>query len=246
MQTNNSDSHIGGFSYWHLGLVAGLAALLVLMIVMKSGFSFFGKKKTGDVAGVTSLTYEQVKKDVAENSVIIKDDESLTAEAIAMLDPSNPAGEVLGATTEELKNFPSIEEILTSEDLAKMQVRISKEKGKAGIEKYASDVTYVETKNNVLDLFASLNSDDPQVLYNSKKRTEDMVVSLGGINVPEELVDYHKYKAMYYMVLGKMATSLSGNQGKETLLSTTQILFALIEKIETIKVDVQNKYGVSL
>ncbi len=246
MQTNNSDSHIGGFSYWHLGLVAGLAALLVLIIVMKSGFSFFGKKKTGEVAGVTSLTYEQVKKEVDQKSRAPQDDEALTAEVVAMLDPSNSSGEVLGASTDELSNFPSIESIISDDQLRKIQIRISTESGKSAIEKYARDTVYVETKNNVLDLFASLNSEDPAVLVDSKKRAEAMVTALGGISVPKELENYHKYKSIYYVVLGRLAIALSDTGSKETLLSNTQFLFALIEKMERLKIEIQNKYGVAI
>ncbi len=246
MQTNNSDSHIGGFSYWHLGLVAGLAALLVLVIVMKSGFSISGKKSSAPTDEKQKLTYDQVKKEVDQKLQVPQEDEALTAEAVAMLDPSNSAGEVLGASTDELSNFPSIESIISDDQLKQIQVRISTESGKSAIEKYARDTVYVETKNNVLDLFASLNSEDPAVLADSKKRAEAMVTALGGMSVPKELEDYHKYKSIYYVVLGRLAIALSDTGSKETLLSNTQFLFALIEKMERVKVEIQNKYGVSI
>lgn len=243
MNLKKNKKLLEGFNLNHFLLIFVSAVMLVGFLFLRgdlhlSAFSLYSSSAENS----SPLTYEQVKAEV-EKANQAEEVDPLTKEVIAMLDPANAGGSVLGVSTEDLIQFPKAEDLVASEQLRQMPVKIISESGKEAVEKYFGWLTVVETKYNILDLLASLNSTDDAVLKNAKTRSEEVVKVLSGLSVPEELVDFHRFKYLYFLTLGKVALALTADAKPENLLGQTQILFSLTDKLERMKQDFNQKYN---
>ncbi len=238
MSAKQKSLHLG-----HLGLILFCALLLTGITFMKGGFKLSFNKNTD--TQITKYTLEQARQEVAgENGSVVNGDDTLSQ--LALIDPDLGQGSVLGASTEDLGMFPPAEEIFTSETLSVIKVKLLPDTNIESVKRYAQDIISVESQGGVLELISSINSSDPRILQSAPEKAAQIVAMLAQVKVPGELEEYHKLKMIYYIALGDVAANLDGTSENGAFDAAATGLFSLIDKLERIKLDVANKYGVEI
>ena len=233
--------------FGHLGIVVSCAAFLLFITVMKSGFVLpWNMEAQADAKPI--LTLEEAKRQAVAKNNIDQNFNSSSAQdnnQLALLDPNLNRSAVLGVSTEELQ-FPAAEEIFTKESLDAIKIKSAVATTKESVQKYAEQVLLIESYFDVSSLLTDINSDDITVLKQVPKKAKVLVANLGQVEVPTEVVEYHKLKMIYYTTLGRIADIFSGEEKQYDLQTASSALFSLMEKLDRIKNTIITAYGVEL
>lgn len=245
----NKKSQFTQFNFSQLALVFVCAFFLVGITFLKDGFSVknLAKIKTEKTK---TLTYEEVKQQIEKENKP-KLDEALakigadSQEQLAILDPA-AAGQVLGANTNNSDDFfVNPEEIFSQDVMEAIKISSVVSSTPENIKSYAGKIILIENSLNSLEILANLNSDDKEVLNKNSAKAKAVILALSKLSVPEELVEYHKYKMLFYLSISRLSEVMSGKRGSEEVDSTTQIFFGAMQKIESIQENIYQKYQIS-
>lgn len=234
------------FHFGHLGAIALCAALLLGMTFMKNGFHLnFNSAQNQSQRKI--VTYEEAVTKVAANYPQASEAESAgqMEEQLALIDPSRETGSVLGASTgDEL--FPPAEEIFTQEALGKIKIKINPVSNKETLLKYAQQIASIEAYYNFAGMLSALNSEDKTQLATVPEAAKKLNSLMIQIEAPSEAEEYHKLKMIYYVILADIANNFAGKAASADLQSSSAGMFSIMDKLDRIKAEIQNKYQVEL
>lgn len=235
-----------GFNRNHY--LIGLAAIAVFaaLVFPRTGIQLSAMFSQADEVN-PKITYEQMRGEVYAQMGVTDDEKYLQdlENQFALLDRGQVDGAVLGQAI-GIGAVPSAEQIFTREMLDQIVLTTSSDNTPDNMKKYSEQVLQVETGNEALSTLAALNSSDSQALEQSKDQVDKIVSGLLGVTVPSELLDYHRYKLIYYQNLKAIADSFSGDNANSDLQNQTSILLSVMERIEQTKSEIWAKYQVQL
>jgi hypothetical protein len=103
----------------------------------------------------------------------------------------------------------------------------------------------IESQNGMMNILATLNTDDNEKLVGISSKAKNLVASMKSVEVPSELIEYHKLKMIYYVTLGQIGESLAG-QSQFKLDDITKGLLSIMDRLGAIKLEIYNKHGLTL
>jgi hypothetical protein len=233
-----------GFTSGHMHLLLVAVALFSVLMVAKSDVSFKTLFANADDESVM-LTYDDVRSEVVQEYGDLPSNE-LDAEAeaqIALLDRSLDEGKVLGEAV-GVGEIPSVDQIYSAEQMDTIKIFKIVDSTPESVKVYSDRMLRIKSYYNTTEMFASLNSNDPDAMKLTSEKTDGITVSMEKIPVPQELVEYHKYNVFYYQTLAAIGTSLATGDGD--LSTYTKTLFSLTNKITEIENWISQNYGVGL
>lgn len=241
IQNRNITAHL---HYGHLAIIAGCAIFLIGTLVLKNGFNLSSLVARADGEGSESISYEQIKQQVAAESKVAMSDPDSIANDIAMLDPMAQAGKVLGesigfkvADPKEISNDPRFQSI---------QVLTTSGMQKSDIQRYASDVVQIESENNSSLILAYLNTEDPVALNQAVLSASAIATLLEQVYAPANLATYHKMKIIYYKSLEQIARNFGQQQATETMQQATSDMFSAINAMSPVRTTIYSRYQIQL
>lgn len=248
MKKRNLDTFlakVGNEVHWkHLALVGGFATVLLVILSVRGDISlnpFRAQAETGK-----TLTYEEAKALVAqEMGASASSNSEAIKNQLALVDPNaGEPGQVLGLTT-DLNISDPIEQVLPQAELDQIKLITTTDNSVDSFNRYATQVVHIEAKNNMIGVLTALDSDDPSKLAEVKALTNQMIGMMKGIEVPTELVEYHKLKLIYYASLGQIGQSFIGI-GDMKLDDVTRVMLSIMDRLGAIKLDIYNRYQIVL
>ncbi len=233
-----------GIAKNHRTLIAVGAIVMVSGVLGALRFSAFPLFSKADDRG---LTYEEVLSQVEQSGVSSGDArlDDIRAQ-LALIDPTLNEGSVLGALSEEVLNYPKAEELFPASVLESVEIRKIEDTDKASMELYATKILFIESLVDALGIYGGLNSTDDASLADAAQQANQMVAELANVEVPKPLWEYHRLKMMYYKTLANFADIFSGITDDSEIENQGPILFSLTDRLERIKAEVSNTYGVGL
>ncbi len=235
-----------GFTASHVHLLLVAFALFSVLIVAKSDISIKALFVKAD-DNVDMLTYEEVRDEIlAERGGTITPQTDAEAEAqFALLDRSLDNGQVLGESI-GLDKIPGADEIFSTNDLNQIPVNSFSTNSSTDFKAYSDKILYIESSNDVLALLANINSSDKAVIKQAQDQATKIVQMMGMITVPEQFVEYHRYKSLYYTSLTNLADIWMNNKPESDLQTQSTMLFSVMTKVESLKTELQNQYQIQL
>lgn len=237
-----------GFTSGHAHLLLVAVAIFGVLMVTKSDINFHALFANADDE-VTMLTYEDARAEViAARGGEMGSNPEAEAEAerqLALLDRSLDSGQVLGEAV-GMDNIPAADSIFSKDALNKIPVKTIYNPLPEDPQQYANKISYIESSNDVLGLLANINSTDPSVIQKAQDQATRIVQMMGSIYVPQDLVEYHRYKTMYYTSLINMADIWMKKRPETDLQVQSTLLFSVMGKVETLKSELQSKYQIQL
>ncbi len=233
-----------GFNKNHFALIAVGTLLFIVLIIPKTGIKLSALFSQA-AEPVEMITYDQTRNDVYAQMNLGGPDPYVDEleNQFALLDRGDADGAVLGEAI-GLGEIPSVEQLYSSEQLSLIPVRISNDSGAAAVQKYSERMLRIESYYNTAELFASLNGTDAAAMAEAGKKATEIIETMNQLDVPKELVDYHRYNILYYQTLGKLSTAFTTDD--PNLGQYSQAMFSLLDKIGAIKSEINSAYGVSL
>lgn len=237
-----------------LGFTSGHAHLLLVAVAI-FGVLFFAKSNLSLRAlfvkaddKVEMLTYEDARAQViAARGGEVGENPEAEAEAerqIALLDRSLDNGQVLGEAVG--LEVPVADQIFSQDALNKIPVKVITNSLPDDAERYSNRIAYIETSNDVLSLLANINSEDSTTIKKSQIQATRIVQMLGSIYVPQDFVEYHRYKIMYYTSLINIADIWMKNRPETDLKIQSELMFSVMNRIESLKKNLQDQYHITL
>lgn len=235
-----------GFSRNHALLLGLGVVVFAILVYQKTDLSvsamFATSAETGEL-----LSYDQVRSELANtesgssNIDVAKEMEN----KIALLDRQLEDGKVLGDSI-GLGDIPSASEIFTPENLDSIKLNISNNNSIENLKRYQSQLTIIEADHDVISMLAKINSDNPSEISQSKTQAEEMIKSMVQISIPSNLVEFHRYKILYLSTLTNLAEIWLGDRAESDLKVQTSILFSVLNKIESLRSEINIKYQMTL
>ncbi len=234
-----------GFTSGHAHLLIVAVALFAVLIFAQSDLSLRALFANADDE-VVMLTYDDVHSKVSADYGEVSAKADLQAEKqLALLDRSLDSGQVLGESV-GLDNIPIADAIFAPDNLAKIAVNSFGNATQEDIQAYADKISYIESSNDVLALLANINSSDPSVIQQAQDQAVRIIQMMGMISVPEQFVEYHRYKTIYYTSLTNMADIWMKKRPESDLQIQSSLLFSVMNKVETLKSQLESKYQIKL
>lgn len=245
MKTKFSKTNITDhLHYGHLAIIVGCAVFLVGTMIIKNGFSLSSLVARAGNEGTETISYEEIKKQVAAESNVAMVDPDKLADNIALLDPGAQAGKVLGESIGFKVAEPK--EIATDPRFQNIKVLTTSGMQKFDIERYASDVTLIEAENNGSLILAYLNTEDPVALDQAVLSASAIVSLLEQVYAPAHLESFHKMKIIYYKSLEQIARNFGQQQPTETLQQATSDMFSAINAMSSVRTTIYSRYQVQI
>lgn len=235
-----------GFTKGHAQLIGIAVVIFAVLVYSQSNISLHAMFSKAD-NNQDVITYEKAKAEVlAKNGATDSTEyDQHVEDQFAMLTLKDENGQVLGDAV-GLTDIPSSEELFTPETLAQITVKTTVQTDKKAIEVYAGQVVYVESRYDVISLLSQINSDDKATVALAKEQAATIVRALNLITVPQPLVEYHRYKLMYYTSLINIGEIWLGERDANQLQVQTKILMSVMNKLESMKSQITQKYSVEL
>ncbi len=211
---------------------------------MKNGFHLSVSANSGTAK---YFTYDEVKNQVAAQGLPAPSNNLDNTEAqLALIDPNRNEGAVLGAATEMEESFPLAEQIYTDAILNQIKVKTVFDNSPEAITRYAQSVAAVEAQYEAVNIIASINSDNAEELSKVPKQVEALNSGLAALEVPAELVEYHKLKLLYYATVSKLSEIFNGTDKNFDMQTASTAWFSLMERMGRISAEVYQKHNVIL
>jgi len=231
------------FNFAHLAIVGVCSFVLLGISVMKNGLPFsFGK---GQVAGVQSpMTYEQIKLQIEEEAArsLSESGDGNVGDLSAILDPGEIEGEVAGLMTD----IPSFDELVRAEELSEIPLTIVEGNSRQAHQSYANEMIKADSNGNLLGIMSALSSGNEQTLKTSSMRAQQMTAYLSTVEVPEEFAEYHRLRMIFYSLLSQISEAYVNQNFTDSFVQNVQAIMSLSEKMDSIRVDLSERYGVVL
>lgn len=237
-----------GFTSGHAHLLLVAVAIFGVLMFAKSDLNIGALFANADDE-IEMLSYEDARAEViAERGGEAVADPAAEAEAekqLALLDRSLENGQVLGEAV-GLGEIPAADAIFTKDNLNKIPVKVITDVLPEDPQRYADKLSYIESTNDVVTLLANINSNDPAVIQKAQEQATRIVQMMGTIYVPESFVDYHRYKTIYYTSLINVADIWTKKRPETDLQVQSTLLFSVMSKVETLRVELESKYQIKL
>lgn len=232
-----------GFTTGHAHLLLVAVAVFAFLIVAKTDVNLKALFVNADDEQVM-LTFDGVRSEVEKQYGEVSEEISTEEEEqLALLDRTFDQGQVLGDDI-GVGTIPNVSELYSSQQLNAIQVHSVVASNKQNVQQYADRMLRIESFYNTTTMFSNLNSSDPETIKSTFKQTGGIIESMKEIPVPSELVDYHRYNVIYYQTLYAIGNSFITGEGD--LGSYTKTLFSLMNKINAVKSEINNKYQIEL
>ena len=225
----------------HIGLIAFVAFGLIFFTLLKGDFKLSPLISKASNAN-KSLTYEQAKQDAIkkfgqpQGSI----NEELSKQ-LASINPSSENGKVLGESI-GLTPVPA-DKLFTKSLLDQIDVATTTSNDLPTITEYNTNLLHIEAANNVLALYSALNSSDVTEMKNAGLQALTVVAQLKGMVVPTNVLEYHKYKILYYTTFSQLAETLAGNKNYDLEIITNEI-FSITDKLSSLRKQILNSYNI--
>lgn len=246
MQNSQSTMSELGFNRNHYLLALAAVLIFSVLVIPQTGLKISALFAKGENSQ-GMVTYEEVRKQVyAENNIV--DDEQYLKDLenqFALLDRGEVDGAVLGQAI-GIGAVPDASQVFTRDMLDQIVLTTSSDNSAAAIQKYSEQLLQVEAENNAIMSLANLNSTDSQILEQSKVQASEVVSGLLGVTVPTSLLDFHRYKLIYYQNIIALADSFISGEQSDDFENQTAILLSVMERIEQIKSEVWTAYQIQL
>lgn len=235
-----------GLSWNHLGIVALCSLAIFGILFLKNGKvvftkSFYIKPTLLTYEGAKQKALARLEKEGWGNSNIASED------SLNQLSDSESLGRVLGLTTQSGTLIEPLGNLFSAEQLQSIQLKTTNDNSKIRIEKYFKELVINESVGSELSALLSFSQADASGYEESAKKSTEMVSFLKSMEVPTELSEFHKYKLIYYTSLSFLARSmLSGSVDDPSVQKYATIFFSVIEKINSEKDKITNKYEIQL
>lgn len=234
-----------GFTACHVHLLLVAFALFSVLMVAKSDISIKALFVKAD-DNVEMLTYEGVRDEILAQRGEVAPQTDAEAEAqFALLDRSLDNGQVLGESI-GLDKIPGADEIFSTENLNQIPVNSISTNSASDFKIYSDQILYIESSNDVITLLANINSGDQAVIKQAQDQATKIIQMMALISVPEQFVEYHRYKTLYYTSLTNLADIWMNNKPESDLQTQSTMLFSVMTKVESLKTELQNKYQIQL
>lgn len=245
---DNQDAVKNNFHAGHLGIIALVAAVLILFSIIQNGFHFSRAGAESGAGKDSSLTYEQTgarlfAEDASQAQVPGTSD---LGEQLTLIDPSLNQGAVLGATTDLSQAVGQVDQALTAEKLNQVPVKLLDSESPADLQKYAAQLELIKAYYNADSLLGNLNTTDSGVLEDTANTARKIISELLRLNVPKPLADFHKLTLVYYSALANIAKSFESDNFSDESGSAALIFFNLSDRLEKTKNQLYNQYGILL
>ncbi len=234
-----------GFTLNHAFIMLAAVFVFGLLVIPRTNISVSAMFSQAEEETQPMLTYDQVRNQVYADAGVI-DEEQYQQELenqFALLDRGQADGAVLGAAI-GLDEVPSAEQLFSQEQLDLISIKTVVPTNTQTIQNYADKILQIESYYDTAELFANLNSSDKALYAKTSAQAKDIIKDMSEIAVPTELVNYHKYNIFYYQTISKLAESFSGDDSG--LAQYSSALFSLMDKISSIKIEIESKYQISL
>jgi hypothetical protein len=224
-----------------------IAAGAIIMVSGVLGVLRFSAAPLFSKADNRSVTYEDVRASIEQAGVSSGDPriDDIRAQ-LALIDPTLNEEKVLGAVSDQILNYPKAEEIFPQSLLETIAIHKIDANDKASLELYATKILFTESNVDALAIYGGLNSTDPTALADATQQATQMVTELSSIEVPKPLWEYHRLKMMYYKTLANFGDIFSGITAEAEVENQGPILFSLTDRLERIRTEIANTYGVNL
>lgn len=234
-----------GFNKNHAYLMFAAGAVFLLLVVPRSNIKLSAMFSKADNSQQQMLTYEDVKIQVYADAGIIDEQQYQTnlENQFALLDRGQADGKVLGATI-GLDDVPSADQLFSQDQLDLIPIKSTIPTTETSVQDYADRILRIESYYDTTELFANLNSSDKNLLDKTSQQVQGILDSMSQIPVPSELVAYHKYNVMYYQTISKLGQSFSSDDGN--LAKYSKDMFSLMDKLASLKTEIESKYQISL
>lgn len=236
-----------GFTRGHIQVLTVAFIVIGGLIVFKSGINITTMFANADDEAKPTLTYEQVAAEVAAE----QSGQTSTAEAdreaeeqFALLDRSIDNGMVLGDSI-GLGEIPNSDEIFLQSDLEKIKVNTIATTT-ATVKAYEDEILYIESKSDLITILSNINSGDTDTLTLGKQQALELARAMGNVSVPNELVEFHRYKIMYAISLSNISEVWLKERPETDLQVQTQLMLSTMNKIESLRQAINQKYSASL
>lgn len=232
-----------GFTSGHVHLLLIAFAIFGILIMAKTDINFNTLFAQADDEQ-KMLTFEDVRDQALAQSTTL--DTTLTQDEqdqLALLDRSLDNGQVLGEAV-GIGSIPNAEELYSSEQMNSIPIQSTVVSNWQTVEQYANRLLRIESYYNTTEMFANLNSSDNQLIADTTTKAQAISNDMAKIPVPTDLVEYHRYKVMYYRALAAIGNTFTTQEGD--LNNQTKVLFSLTNKITGIEGWVKNEYQIEL
>jgi hypothetical protein len=235
-----------GFTSGHAHLLLVAVAIFGVLMFAQSDLNIRTLFANADDE-VEMLTYEDARAEVAAEygGVSSTDADAEAEKQLALLDRSLDNGQVLGEAV-GMENIPSADAIFSQDSLSKIPVKIIYNALPEDSQRYADKLSYIESSNDVVTLLANINSGDPAMIQKSQDQATRIVQMMGAVAVPQGLVEYHRYKTIYYTSLINMADIWMHKRPETDLQTQSTLLFSVMGKVENLKSELESKYQIKL
>lgn len=246
IQTKKDHFHFG-----HLGIILACAVLLVGVSFFKNGFNFKSAQKARADGNQQILTYDQAKAQVdattglEEKAAEQQLDQDVQSK-VALLDPGQGNGQVLGTSTDLSGMFPKAQDVFTPDVLSVIKIKQTNDDTKEAMQKYAEQVLNIESRLNSFQLLADLNSSDTKILSQINNKAKLVIQNLGQLSAPPGAGEFHRMKILYYTTLGNIGANLAGEKGVTDMDNGITLLFSVTERLEDLKQQIFANYQVQL
>lgn len=222
--------------------LGGFAFLLVGVMIMRGDIDLHALRSK---ANNKILTYEEARAKVAGEFGNLNSGSDTMKSQLALVDPSGgDKGSVLGAVT-GLNIADPLETLLPQKYLDSIKLVTTDDNSAESFKRYSERVVLIESQNGMMNILATLNTDDNEKLVGISGKAKNLVASMKSVEVPSELVEYHKLKMIYYVTLGQIGESLAG-QSQFKLDDITKGLLSIMDRLGAIKLEIYNKHGLTL
>lgn len=225
----------------HVGLIAFVAFGLIFFTLLKGDFKLsplISKAENENKA----LTYEDARNEVAKQ--LGEPHGSINEELskqLASINPTEQNGKVLGESI-GLTPVPA-EKLFTKELLDQIDVATTQDNSLPALAKYNKDLSLVETLYDDLGIYSALNSSDVTEIKNAGLQSLTIVAQLKAMVVPSNVLEYHRYKILYYVTFSQLAETMAGSNTYD-LESVINQVFSIQDKLSALRKQLLNLYNI--
>ncbi len=222
-----------GFTVNHYGLIGFFVVMVIglafttepLMLQNLTGLKFL-KAQTAenqvasskpDLSRVPGVSYDGIDRITAEKNNLS-----------SLIDPSYGQGSVLGLSTDAQN---SVDQVIDEQSLQNIPVK-KVANTEFNIESYADQVQLLEAYYGDVLILSALSSQDPASANKAIPLVKGLISELKGVQVPEQLVRYHRLKLMHYAVVLNMAQNIAHNVSPQDKSAAGILFFEITNEME--------------
>lgn len=247
MQAIQTKLQSAGFTTGHAKLLTVSFAIFAVLFFVKSDLSIRTLFAVAD-NDAKILTYDDVRRQVESEMGTPQTSNAAGEEImkqIELLDRGGMDGAVLGEAI-GIGAIPDADDLLLPELTANINfVSFPQDDSQSRIY-YQTKTAQIENDASIISLLGALNSTDQAVLRDSVSGWQKVIDQLSAVAVPASLEKYHKAKVTYYAVLMNMGKVYAGDKSDSDMQVLTKAMLSYSQKVESLRAELNAKYGLSL